>query len=186
MALPGSAAAMNTCCCGAWWRSRSRCAGADPIRSTAKSGLSSRINPEWGAASGLFVLALVLALAADLLELGKHRLHVEFTGRLLGSRRLRLRLCRGHFGWQQRHALLGRRRLLLGGARDLEIEINLRAQSECDRIHRLQVGGVPMGAFADRTDRRLGGADEPHDLAVLELRMIAHQPQDRVRPVLPA
>src|SRR5215208_2386261 len=43
-----------------------------------------------------------------------------------------------------------------------------------------------MRALADRRDRRLGGADEPHDLAVLELRMIAHQPQDGVGTVLAA
>jgi hypothetical protein len=39
-------------------------------------------------------------------------------------------------------------------------------------------------ALADRLDGRLGGADEPHDLAVLELGMVAHQPEDGVRAVL--
>src|SRR5262245_54075071 len=34
-------------------------------------------------------------------------------------------------------------------------------------------------------NRRLGGADETHDLAVLELRMVAHQPEDGPRPVVP-
>src|SRR4051812_41928682 len=67
-----------------------------------------------------------------------------------------------------------------------KIEIDLRAKPERDRVHRLQVGGVPMGALADRIDRRFGGADEAHDLRVLELGMIAHQPQDCVRAVLAA
>src|SRR6516165_3390744 len=71
--------------------------------------------------------------------------------------------------------------LLLGGAVHLEIEIDLRAEAERDRIHGLQVRGVPVGALADRLDGRLGGADEPHDLAVLELGMVAHQPEDGVR-----
>src|SRR5215470_9960138 len=43
-----------------------------------------------------------------------------------------------------------------------------------------------MGALADRLDGRLGSADEPHDLAVLELGMVAHQPEDGVRTVLAA
>ena len=43
-----------------------------------------------------------------------------------------------------------------------------------------------MGALADRLQRVLGGADEAHDLRVLELAVIAQQPQDGVRPVLPA
>jgi hypothetical protein len=68
----------------------------------------------------------------------------------------------------------------------LEVEIDLRAQAERHRVHRLQVGGVPVRALADRLDRRLGGADESHDLRVLQLGMVAHQPQDRVGTVLPA
>ena len=68
----------------------------------------------------------------------------------------------------------------------LEIEVGLRAQAERHRIHWRETGGVPVRALADRRDRRFGGADEPHDRAVFQLRMVAHQPQDRVRPVLPA
>jgi hypothetical protein len=41
-------------------------------------------------------------------------------------------------------------------------------------------------AVADGGDGRLGGADQAHDLAVLELRVIAQQPQDRIGPVLAA
>ena len=41
-----------------------------------------------------------------------------------------------------------------------------------------------MGAVADRLDGRFGGSDEPHDLGILELRVIADEPQDGIRPVL--
>jgi len=43
-----------------------------------------------------------------------------------------------------------------------------------------------VGAFADGLDGRLGGTDEPHDLAVLELGVISHQPENGVRTILPA
>src|SRR5262249_12391077 len=137
-------------------------------------------------AGGAAANSSLFALAAELFELGEHGVDVELVGRLLlfgfgfaangGLRR-----------GQQRGALgLGVDRLFLGGAVNLEIEIDLRAQTERDRIHRLQVRCVPMGALADRLDGRLGGADEPHDLAVLELGMVAHQPEDGVRTVLAA
>src|SRR5215471_17187459 len=41
-----------------------------------------------------------------------------------------------------------------------------------------------MGTIANRLDGGLNGADQPHDLAVLELRVAAYQPQNGVRPVL--
>ena len=41
-------------------------------------------------------------------------------------------------------------------------------------------------ALADRLDGRLRRSDQPHDLAVLELRMVAHQPQDGVGTILAA
>src|ERR1700680_4318469 len=41
-----------------------------------------------------------------------------------------------------------------------------------------------MGSLADRLDRRLGGADEAHDLAVLELGVVAQQPENGIRAVL--
>ena len=41
-----------------------------------------------------------------------------------------------------------------------------------------------MGAVAHAGDGGLGGADQPHDLAVLQFRMVAHQPQDRARPLV--
>ena len=43
-----------------------------------------------------------------------------------------------------------------------------------------------MGALADGDDGRLGRADEAHDLRVLELGMVAQEPEDGVRPVLAA
>ena len=43
-----------------------------------------------------------------------------------------------------------------------------------------------MRAVADRLKRVLRRADEAHDLRVLELGMVAEQPQHGVRPVLPA
>src|ERR1700730_11422306 len=41
-----------------------------------------------------------------------------------------------------------------------------------------------MGSLADRLDRRLGRADEPHDLAVLELGVVAQQPENGIGAVL--
>src|SRR5689334_3288205 len=41
-----------------------------------------------------------------------------------------------------------------------------------------------MGALANGLDGGLGSADEAHDLAVLELGMVAHEPKNRVRPIL--
>ena len=83
----------------------------------------------------------LLVLAAELLELGEHRLDVEIVGFLLG-RGLRLFLRRGgHGSRQQRRALrLDRRRLLLGGALHFEVEIDLRAQAERHRIERRRFG----------------------------------------------
>ena len=43
-----------------------------------------------------------------------------------------------------------------------------------------------MRTLADALDGGLGGAHEPHDLAVFQFGMIADQPKDSVRPVLPA
>ncbi len=110
--------------------------------------------------------------------------------RLLAGLRFGLRLClrRGGDGsGQQRRALrFDRHRLFLGRLLHFEVEIDLRAQPERHRIERRQIGRIPVGALADRVDGRLGGADQPHDLAVLEFGMIAHQPEDGVRPVLAA
>jgi hypothetical protein len=49
--------------------------------------------------------------------------------------------------------------LLHGG-----VQLALLAQAERHRVDRLDVRDVPMGALADRLDRRLGGADELGDL----------------------
>ena len=43
-----------------------------------------------------------------------------------------------------------------------------------------------MGAVANALQSGLGGADEAHDLRVLQLGMIADQPQNRVRAILTA
>src|SRR6516162_8445609 len=84
-------------------------------------------------------------------------------------------------------ALAAAKLLELGEYRlHVEVEIDLRAQAERDRIERGQVRRIPVGALADRLDGRLGRADEPHDLRILELGMVAHQPEDGVRTVLAA
>jgi hypothetical protein len=43
-----------------------------------------------------------------------------------------------------------------------------------------------MGAGADRFDGVLGGADQTHDLRVLQLLMVAQQPQDGIGTVMAA
>lgn len=68
----------------------------------------------------------------------------------------------------------------------LEIQVDLRAQAQRHRIHRGQSGGIPVGAVAHARDRGLGGADQAHDLGVLQLRMAAHQPQDRAGALMAA
>src|SRR6266481_4143465 len=129
----------------------------------------------------------LFALAAELLELGEHGVDIELVARRLLLLGFGFATNGGLRRGEKRGALsLDVDRLLLGGAVNLEIEIDLRAEAERDRIHGLQVRGVPVGALADRLDGRLGGADEPHDLAVLELGMVAHQPEDGVRAVLAA
>ena len=73
---------------------------------------------------------------------------------------------------------------VLRGALDFKVEIDLGAKAERDRIHRRQIGCVPVGAAADLLDGRLGGADQARDLGVLEFGMVAHQPEDGIGPVL--
>jgi len=43
-----------------------------------------------------------------------------------------------------------------------------------------------VGAVAHAGDGGLGGADQAHDLRVLQFGVVAHQPQDRARPLVPA
>src|SRR4029079_12776595 len=112
----------------------------------------------------LLFLGRLLALLFDL------RLHD------LGLARLRRR---GLFGRQQGARLLlalaGLLALALeaaGSLLHLGVEIGLRAQAQRDGILRREVRGIPMAALADLRDRRFGRADEAHDLAVLELRVI--------------
>ena len=60
----------------------------------------------------------------------------------------------------------------------------IRDRAEADRVERGQRLGVPVGAVADLRDGRLGRADQADDLRVLELGMVAQQPEDGVRTVL--
>ena len=67
-----------------------------------------------------------------------------------------------------------------------EVEIQLRTDAERHGIDRLDVGGVPVGALTHRGNGRLGGANELHHGGVRQLRMVAQQPGDGVRPVAAA
>jgi hypothetical protein len=121
-------------------------------------------------------------------ELGEHGLEVERVfllalGRRIGLRRLGVP--GGDIGRQQGRTLADRlHRTILGGTLHLDVEVDLRAQAERHRIHRRQVLRIPVGALLDRFDGGLGGADQPHDLAVLQLRMVAQQPENGIRPIL--
>src|SRR6266481_97514 len=141
-----------------------------------------------GQSVGRKLLPVLLAFAADLFEPGQYGLDVELFTFLRAGRRLvfRRRTCGRNLGRKQGCPSFRLDWLNLGGALDLEIEIDLGAKAERHRIHGGKVGGVPMGTFADCLDGRLGGADEAHDLAVFQLGVVAHQPQDGVRAILPA
>src|SRR5882757_713874 len=132
--------------------------------------MPSRLARSWPA-------AWLFALPADLLELGEYRVDVEFFGRLIFIR-LGFGGAGGRLGCRQECCTLRRvvDRLFLGGAVDFEVEINLRTQPQRHGVHGLQVGCVPMGTLAYSRNGRLGGADKPHDLGVLEFRVVAHQP----------
>src|SRR5690348_14127099 len=81
------------------------------------------------------LLVFVDLLAADGLQLGEHGIDVEVVALPLGGLELRL-LAGGLGGRQQRGAaILGIDRLFLGGALDLEIELDLRAEAERHRVH---------------------------------------------------
>src|SRR3546814_8177772 len=49
-----------------------------------------------------------------------------------------------------------------------------RSQAQRHRILGRDVGDVPVGPVADGRDRRLGRADQPRNLAVGDVGMIAH------------
>jgi len=51
-------------------------------------------------------------------------------------------------------------------AADGQVQLQLRAKSQCYRIHGLDVGRVPMRTLADLGDSGLGGADQLDDVAV--------------------
>src|SRR5262249_21651617 len=134
------------------------------------------------------LFSVLVAWAGDLLEPGQYGLDIELFALFRGSRRLEFRRRASGCNLGRKQGRPGFRLdwLFLGGALDLEIEIDLGAKAERHRIHGCKVGGVPMGTFADRLNGRLGGADEAHDRAVFQLGVVAHQPQDGVRAILPA
>src|ERR1700680_2248585 len=80
-----------------------------------------------------YPLLVVLLLAADGLQLGEHGVDVEVVALLLGW--LEFRFLAGGFGGRQQSgaAIGGVDRLLLGSALHLEVELDLRAQSERHR-----------------------------------------------------
>src|SRR5208337_2234893 len=161
-----------------------------PIRTTRASQTRLNRAPGLGPSAPSWSWSLV---ATRLFELAEHRVDVD---PLLG--RLRLRHAE-HFELARRRGFrrgdLGRNQRLgpvfldlrtaLGGPVDLEVEIDLRAEAERHRVQRLKIGRVPVGPVADRLQRVLGRPDEAHDLRVLELWVIAQQPQHRIGPVLP-
>ena len=123
-----------------------------------------------------FDVDVVLVLDRRLLRAGPENFLVRARLMVIGLRRL--------FGRNERRAvILDDGGAILGRALHFEIKVDLRAEAERHRIHRRQRGGIPVGAVADCGDGRLGGAGEAHDLRVLELRMVAHQPEDGVGPV---
>src|SRR5690606_4453850 len=77
-------------------------------------------------------------------------------------------------------------RRALGRALDLEVEVDLAAQAQRYRVHGGQVSRIPVSRFTHRVDGRFGGADQTHDLRVLELGVVAHQPLDGVGPLVAA
>src|SRR3978361_1515782 len=80
------------------------------------------------------VLLLVGLLAADGLQLSEHRIDVEVVALLFARLEFRL-LAGGLRGRQQGGAAIGGvRRLLLGRALYLEVELDLRAQGERQRV----------------------------------------------------
>ena len=96
---------------------------------------------------------------------------------------------RGRFGRQQRAGLLHTLlvpRFTPRGLQHFAVEVDLRAQTERYGILGREACGVPMGAVADLADRRLRGANQAHDLAVLELGMVAQDPEHRVGAVMAA
>ena len=64
------------------------------------------------------------------------------------------------------------------------VELGVAAQAELDRVLRLDIDAVPMGALAHRVDRRLGRAEQLGNLAVAQLAVALEQPGDGVGPIL--
>src|SRR5579863_8226336 len=162
------------------YRASRRGRARSPIRGASRRASSSSMSAIRWSWSRLFA-------TLELLQLAEHRVDVDLLllARLRRDRRAehvlgarRRRAGGGDLGGNEGLTLRGLGlRAVLGGAVDLEIEIDLRTQAKRHRVHRLQVGAVPMAALADRLQGVFGGADEPHDLRVLELGMVAQQPE---------
>src|SRR5690606_25359750 len=124
---------------------------------------------KWAAASSGPSTSLLVRLfggTAHLLQLGEDGVDVDLRFLFAlglaqvggGLARGSLHRRRGLLGRQQGRADLGQRGgTVLGGAPDLEVEIDLRAQAEADRVDRRQGLGVPVRPVADLRDGRLGG-----------------------------
>ena len=65
------------------------------------------------------------------------------------------------------------------------VQLALRTQAERDRILGDDVGDVPVRPVAQRGDRGAGGADQLGDLAIGYFGVIAQDPRDAIRLVLP-
>src|SRR6478735_11585113 len=175
---------------------RRRLTGGAPVprkvkaRSDAKAILRDRQAARSSATSDLVVL---VGRTLELLQLGEDGIDVDRRFLLalrlahISERLARMdRLPRGGLlGREQGRACLRKGgRAILGCTTDLEVEIDLRAEPEADRVDRRQGLRVPVGAVADLGDGRFRRADQADDLRVLELGMVAQQPEDRVRAVL--
>src|SRR6516162_7999558 len=89
------------------------------------------------------LLAFFITFATELLELGEDGVHIQLARlflRLGPSGNLGLLARGGLGGWQQGCAGVDRCRLFFVRALHFEIEIDLRSETECHRVHRCQVG----------------------------------------------
>src|ERR1700720_342928 len=93
--------------------------------------------------------------------------------------------CRNFTGYEGLTTVFLGRRTVLGGTIDFQIEICLRTEPERDRVGRRQRRRIPMRPVADRLQRGLRGTGEAHNLRILQLRVIANQPEDGIWTILP-
>src|SRR5215470_8918262 len=88
------------------------------------------------------LFSVLLAFAADLFEPGQYGLDIELFALFRGSRRLEFRRRASGCNLGRKQGRPGFRLdwLFLGGALDLEIEVDLGTKAECHRIHGCKVG----------------------------------------------